>query len=85
MNYKKHIYESAPPKEFTIFKWISYLLLIAQMLLLIYYFYSLLKQGSGNLNMTGTNVMQQLINMITKKLLLYMHIILHKKIKKGIA
>ena len=75
MNYKKHIYETKPPDEFIIFKWISYLLLIGQMILLIYYFYSLLKQGSGNLNMTGTNVMQQLINMITKNLVLILNFV----------
>lgn len=75
MNYKKHIYETKPPDEFIIFKWISYLLLIAQMLLLIYYFYSLLKQGSGNLNTTGSNVIQQISNMITKNLVLILNFV----------
>lgn len=72
MNYKKKIYETAPPKEFIIFKWISYMLLIAQMVLLIYYFYSLLNQGSSS---QGTNVMQQLSNMISKNLVLILNFV----------
>ena len=75
MNYKKNIYETAPPKEFIIFKWISYMLLITQMVLLIYYFYNLLKQGSGNLNNQGANVIQQLTNMINKNLVLILNFV----------
>jgi hypothetical protein len=75
MNYKKNIYETAPPKEFIIFKWISYMLLITQMVLLIYYFYNLLKEGSGNLNNQGANVIQQLTNMINKNLVLILNFV----------
>ena len=75
MNYKKHIYETKPPDEFIIFKWISYLLLIGQMILLIYYFYSLLNQVSTNLSSQETNVMQQLSNMISKNLVLILNFV----------
>lgn len=59
--FNKKIYEVEPPQEFTLFKWVSYSLLVIQMILLFYYFKNLIKKTLSGSGLDPTNFITKML------------------------
>lgn len=59
--FNKKIYDVSPPEEFTLFKWVSYSLLIIQMILLFYYFKNLIKKTLHGTGIDASNMFTKML------------------------
>lgn len=66
--YKHNIYDIEPPKEFTTFKWTSYILIIFQILILFKYLKDELLGTTVNKGDVNTNIYSKALNMIISNL-----------------